>query len=123
MSLLSVETLSDSALLYQPHSPSPGALTVSKVCHLEPCPSVSNIAIGKSFVMREEGGRGKGECAIKLILTTLIKRFGSTANHSIKIMTLGPFCHHLGSSSPPLPTISPECWQQPLCWETGRSAG
>ena len=29
---------------------------------------------------------------------TLTRRFGSTANDSIKIMTLGLFCHHLGSS-------------------------
>ena len=37
---------------------------------------------------------------------TLIRRFGSTANESIKIMTLGPLCHHLRSSPPLLPTIS-----------------
>lgn len=47
------------------------------------------------------GEREEGNEAIKLILMTLIRRSGSPANHSIKLMTLGPFCHHLGSLPPP----------------------
>lgn len=66
------------------------------------CPS--NTSMRK--VIHDEKGereRNEGEHAIKLILMTLIRRFGSTANDSIKRMTLGLFCHHLGSCPPPLP--------------------
>ena len=52
---------------------------------------------------REEAERGEGAHTIKLILMTLIRRFGSTANDSIKAMTLGLFCRRLGSSPLPCP--------------------
>lgn len=64
----------------------------------------------------EKGEREKeGEHVIKLILMTLIRRFGSTANDSIKIMTLGLFCHHLGSF--PLPC---HCISRVLAMTTGQ---
>lgn len=69
------------------------------------CPS--NTSMRK--VIHDEKGereRNEGEHAIKLILMTLIRRFGSTANDSIKRMTLGLFCHHLGSCPPPCHYIS-----------------
>lgn len=40
---------------------------------------------------REEAERGEGAHTIKLILMTLIRRFGSTANDSIKAMIPGLF--------------------------------
>lgn len=60
-------------------------------------------------MIRKEREGEEREHAIKLILMILIRRLGSTAKDSIKIMTLGLLCHHLRSLLSPLPAISQEC--------------
>lgn len=75
---------------------------------MENHPPLSDIDTRKSFAMRGEREREEGKEAIKLILMTLIRRSGSPANRSIKLMTLGLFCHHLGSVPPSL-SVSHEC--------------
>lgn len=69
---------------------------------------------------REEAERGEGAHTIKLILMTLIRRFGSTANDSIKAMIC--LSRRLGSS-PPCPRSQKGAGSKCGAGRDGRATG